>query len=70
MSQHFNQTKNLVNRGKISDSFANHFASHFEEKNKGKRKQIAIKDVRNLVKMSILWGEKPIYCNKSFGKLN
>ena len=70
MSQHCNETNNLVNRGKTSDSFANHFASHFEEKNKGKRKQIAIKDVRNMVEMSILWGGNLISCNKSFGKLN
>ena len=32
LSQHFNETKKLVNKGKTSDSFATHFGSHFEEK--------------------------------------
>ena len=71
MGQHFNETKNLVNKGKTSDSFAGHFAMHLEEKMKGKKeKKVTSKDVRSLVKMSILWGGKPISCNKSFGRLN
>ena len=69
MNQHFIEAKNLVNKGKPSDSFAAHFASHFENKDKN-NKNIEIKDIRNLIKMSILWKGKPISCNKSFGKLN
>ena len=64
IGQHLNDTRNLVNRGKTSDSFAGHFALHFEEKHKRKKKTIAIKDVRELVKVSTLWGGKPISCNK------
>ena len=70
IGQLLNDTENLMNKGKTSDSFAGHFASHFEEKNKRKTKTIAIKDVREMVKVSVLWGGKPISCNKSFGKLN
>ena len=29
MNQNFADTENLVNNGKFSDSFAKHFASHF-----------------------------------------
>ena len=44
---------------------------HFEDKDKNKKeKNIAIKDIREMVKVSILWGGQPISCNKSFGKLN
>ena len=66
MNQHFIEAKNLVNKGKTSDSFAAHFASHFENK----KKNVEVKDIRNLIKMSILWKGQPISCNKSFGKLN
>ena len=70
IGKHFNETKNLVNKGKTSDSFAGHFAMHLEDKMKGKDKNVTINDVRNMVKMSILWGGKAISCNKSFGRLN
>ena len=51
MGQNFIETKNLVNRGKSSDSFAAHVASYFEGKYTKKVENIAIKDVRNLVKI-------------------
>ena len=32
MNQHFANAKDPVKNGKLSDSFAKHFASHFENK--------------------------------------
>ena len=72
MGQHFLETKNLANgNGKISDTFAKHFASHLKEKmEKGDLRKAKTCDVRDLVKMSILWEGNPISCNKSFGKIS
>ena len=72
MGQHFLETKNLANgNGKISDTFAKHFASHLKEKmEKGELKKAKTCDVRDLVKMSILWEGNAISCNKSFGKIS
>ena len=65
MNQHFIEVRSLVNRDLTSDSFAKHFASHFQ-----KNEKIATKDVRAKVTMGILWKGNPISCSKSFGKLN
>ena len=67
--QHFTKTSNLVRVGNTADSFARHFAlvSQIENKNK---KKFANKDVREMMRMSILWYGNPISCNKSFGKWN
>ena len=71
------ETRSLVNKGATSDTFAKHFASHFDNGNgkdgeKGKRKkgQVNIAQIRKLMKVSILWQGRPISNMKTFGKLN
>ena len=71
------ETRSLVNKGTTSDTFAKHFASHFDNGNgkdgeKGKRKkgQVNIAQIRKLMKVSILWQGRPISNMKTFGKLN
>ena len=49
MNAHFSETKDLVNNDKLSDSFAKHFATHFNE-NEG----ITRGDVRNITNVEIL----------------
>ena len=65
MNQHFTDTKNLVNNNKLSDSFAKHFASHFQDKN-----HISRGDVRKITNMEILWQGNPISSIKTFKNLN
>jgi len=54
----------LVNRGEASDSFAAHFAKHFEDTNVDATKGT----VRKMVEAKMLWKGDPIQCMKSFGK--
>jgi hypothetical protein len=56
----------LVNTGKVSDSFAKHFAIH----QKQRTTKLTMGEACAKVKASILWQGNPISCNKSFGKLN
>ena len=72
MGQHFLETKNSANgNGKISNTFAKYFASHLKEKmEKGEIKKAKTCDVRDFVKMSILWEGNAISCNKSFRKIS
>ena len=65
MNAHFSETKDLVNDDELSDSFAKHFATHFDENN-----GITRGDVRNITKVEILWQGKPISSVKTFKKLN
>ena len=66
MTQHLNEVCSLVNNQKTSDSFAKHFATHFQNRTT----KLTAGEARRKVKVSILWQGKPISCNKSFGKLN
>ena len=71
MGQHFSDTRKLVNCGTTSASFANNFVSHIEYKiEDGTLKKAKTGDIRDLVKMSILWEGNAIFCNKPFGKIN
>ena len=63
MGQHYSDVRALVNTGKLSDSFAAHFASHF------KKKECTAAKVRKMVEMRVLFEGNPISCSKSFGKL-
>ena len=65
MNTHFSETKQLVNDNMLSDSFAKHFAGHFNN-----NERIARGDVRNITKIEILWQGKPISSIKTFKKLN
>ena len=65
MNAHFNETKQLVNDNILSDSFAKHFAGHFDND-----ERIARGDVRNITKIEMLWQGKPISSIKTFKKLN
>ena len=65
MNQHFDDVKRLVSKGSQSDSYAKHFAEHFE-----KGAKLTNKMVREKVKMEIIWKGNPISCSKSFSKLN
>ena len=70
MSGHYVETRNLVNNGTISDSFARNFASHLKCAKGSKYDQIRSNDVRKITKVSILWQGNPISCMKNFGKVN
>ena len=70
MNVHYAETRNLVNKGEVSDSFARHFKSHFGRDESGKNDQISSRDVREITKVSILWQGSPISSMKTFGKLN
>ena len=65
MSQHFTETRRLVNNGTPADSFAAHFATHFKESEK-----VSVSQVRALVGMEVMWKGNPITCMKSFGTHN
>ena len=65
MGQHFTDVKNLVEKGKGSDTFVTHLATHFKENTK-----VARSDVRELTKTEVVWQGNPISCMKSFGKLS
>ena len=65
MNTHFSEAKDLNNNDKLSDSFAKHFASHFN-----KNEEITRGDVRNITEIEILWQGKPISSIKTFKKLN
>ena len=55
MNKHFADAKNSVNNGDFSDSFAKHFASHFNNDS-----HITKGDVWNISNTEILWQGKPI----------
>ena len=66
INAHFSKTKQLVNDDNaLSDSFAKHFAGHFNE-----NERITRGDVRNMTKIEILWQGKPISSIKTFKKMN
>ena len=65
MNQHFTDTENSVNNNELSDSFAKHFASHFQDKNHMSRG-----DVRKITNMEILWQGNPMSSVKTFKNLN
>ena len=65
MTQHFGDVKRLVTRGVASDSFAAHFATHY---NPGDRATSAT--TRVMTKTEIIWKGDAISCMKSFGKLS
>ena len=64
-TQHLNEICSLVNNDKISDSFAKHFATHFQNR----QTKLTAGEARKHLKMSIVWQGKAISCNKTFGKL-
>ena len=65
MNTHFSETRDLINNGNSSDSFAKHFASHFKDKN-----SITRNEIRNITNIEIIWQGNPISCIKSFKKPN
>jgi hypothetical protein len=60
MDGHYNDIRNLINKDKKSDSFANHFAKHFSTAPKPQ-------EIREILNMKILWQGNPISLMKSFG---
>ena len=58
---------NLINKVTPSDSFAQHFATQFKEKEKEKS---TVKQICNFTKVEILWQGNLISCSKSFGKMS
>ncbi len=66
MQQHFSDTARLCNDGVKSDSFAAHFASHFNDTDE----DVARRMVRDIVDMEVVWQGNAISCMKSFGKLS
>ena len=67
MSQHYNDVRLLVNKGKLSDTFFSHSASHFK---RSARTKLTSAKVRKIVETSIIFEGNPVICTKSFGKLN
>ena len=67
MMQHFTEMSNLVKVGNTAYTFARHFASISQIVNKNKEK-FPNMDVREMMRMSILWYGNPISCHKSFGR--
>ena len=65
INDHLSETKKLVNTGKRSDSFSQHFASHFEQD-----EMTTIGEIRKMVDVKLLWQGNPISCMKTFRKLN
>ena len=65
MNLHFHDVKAQVLKNIKSDTFAKHFASHFEKGTK-----LNNKEVRNTMTIDTLWEGNPISCTKSFGKLS
>jgi len=62
-TQHLNQVKNLVEKGKRTTSFADHFASHFKHTN-----QVTVGEIREILTVEIVWKGNPIGCMKTLGK--
>ena len=60
MNQHFTNTKDLIKNNKLSDSFAKHFASHFQDK-----KHMSRGDVRNITNIEIIWQGNPMSSTKT-----
>ena len=64
--QHLAEACNLVNKGKTSDLFSEHFTIHQHNR----QNKIIIGEVHKSVIVSILWQGNPVFCNKYFEKLN
>ena len=65
MEGHINDVKQKVTWNKNSDSFAEHFASHFAN-----CRDLNPQRIRKCLDMSIIWQGNPISCMKSFGRLD
>lgn len=65
MNQHFTDAKDLINNDELSNSFAKHFASHFQDK-----KHTSRGDVRNITNVEIVWQGNPMSSIKTFRNLN
>ena len=63
MSQHFQDVRKLVRLDQSSDSFADHFAQHFEPG----RDDVTAGKVREICQSRVLWQGNAISCMKSFG---
>ena len=63
---HLGEVCTLVNKGKKSDSFARHFASHHINR----QTKLTTGEARKDMKVTILWQGKAISSNKTFGTLN
>ena len=61
MNAHFNDVQKLVQDGKLSDTFACHFAQHFSQKPSPQQQ-------RNIMKFEVLSSVNPIGAMKTFGK--
>ena len=63
-TQHLSDVVKMVNKDFTSDSFAAHFAKHFQSTTN----DATVGSVRKMVDVKILWQGDPIKCVKSFGK--
>ena len=61
MNQHFCDVQNFITKNKKSDSFAKHFAKHFNEKPTNQQ-------MREIISFKVLWNGNPLSLNKRFGK--
>ena len=61
-TQHADDVCKLVNQGIPSDSFANHFATHFTGD-----EGVKCSNVRKHMSVEILWKGNPITCMKTYG---
>ena len=60
MNDHFIETKDLVNTGRVADSFARHFSQHlWELKNRKENGKITNNDVRNMVRVEVYGKVRP-----------
>ena len=64
ISQYLTEVCAMVKKGKTSDSFAKHFAWHYQNR----EEKLGIGEARTIVEVSVEWQGNPISCCKSFGK--
>jgi hypothetical protein len=65
---HFSEVCNYVNKGMLSDSFAKYFGSVLKDMEKEGR--TTRKDIREIVRVEVLWKGNPISVMKTFGQVN
>ena len=65
MNQHFTDAKDPIANGELSDSFAKHFASHFENE-----KHTSRGDARKITDVEMIWQGNPMSNVKTFRSPN
>ena len=66
INQHFGKVCTASKQRETSDSFATHFARHYQSQ---RTEKLTIGEARKKMKVTILWQGNMISCNKSFEKL-